>query len=107
MNPISTMKNITLKAIPLIAALLIAAPSAFAAKYYLSDNSNLVKGCSGTIEIKIDTEGANVMAGDSTILINSSQVKVNQLSIGSSLPMQIFNQISSDKIKLSGARLPM
>ena len=107
MNPTNIMKNITLKAIPLIAVLLMAAPSAFAAKYYLSDNSNLVKGCSGTIEIMIDTEGANVMAGDSTILINSNEVKVNQLSIGSPLPMQIFNQIASDKIKLSGARLPM
>ena len=107
MKPIRTMKNITLKAIPLVIALLMAAPSAFAAKYYLSDNTNLVKGCSGTIEIKIDTEGANVIAGDSTILINKSEVSVNQLSIGTSMPMQVFNQISDTNIKLSGARLPM
>lgn len=101
------MKNISLTIIPLVAAIVTFAPNAFAAKYYLSDNANLVKGCSGTVEVDIDTEGANVLAGDSTILINSNELKVNQLSIGSSLPMQVFNQISDTSLKLSGARLPM
>lgn len=94
-------------AIPLAMAFLVAAPQAFAARYYLSDNTNLVKGCSATIEIKVDTEGANVMAGDSTISISSSEVAVNQLTIGTILPMQVFNQYSADSIRLSGARLPL
>jgi len=85
---------------------LLAVPSAFAAKYYFADNNNLIKGCSGTIEIKIDTESANVIAGDTTILIKSNEIKGNQLSIGNTLPMQVFSQISDTKINLSGARLP-
>ena len=88
-------------------AFIIAAPNAFAARYYLTDNSNLVRGCSGTIEIKIDTEGTNVMAGDSTITTNTNQITINQVDIGSSLPMQVFNQVEGGAIRLSGARLPL
>ena len=101
------MKTITFKAITLIMAFLILTPNALAAKYYLADNNELIKGCSGTIEIKIDTEGSNVIAGDSVIFIDSDEITVNQLSIGSLLPMQVFNEITGDSIKLSGARLPI
>jgi len=91
----------------LIPIMLMAIPCSYAATYSLSDNNNLVKGCSGTIEIKIDTEGSDVMAGDSTLFIKSGEVTVQQVSIGSPLPMQIFNQVSDNTIKLSGARLPL
>ena len=99
------MKNL-IKTIPFIVAFAFMIPSANAAKYLLSDNDSLVRGCNGTIEIKIDTEGDSVMAGDSTISVRSSELVVNQLTIGSILPMQMFHQISGDTLKLSGARLP-
>ena len=99
------MKNL-IKIIPFIVAFLFMVPSANAARYFLSDNDSLVRGCNGTIEIKIDTEGYSVMAGDSTISVNSSELVVNQLTIGSILSMQMFHQITGDTLKLSGARLP-
>jgi len=106
MKPKNTIKNISIIIAMLASMFLLAVPSAFAAKYYFADNNNLIKGCSGTIEVKIDTESANVIAGDTTILIKSNEVKANQLSIGNVLPMQVFSQISDTKINLSGARLP-
>jgi len=106
MKPKNTIKNISLIIAMLASMFLLSVPSAFAAKYYFADNANLIKGCSGTIEVKIDTEGANVTAGDTAILIKSNEVKANQLSIGNVLPMQIFSQISDTRINLSGARLP-
>jgi cysteine-rich repeat protein len=107
-NPSIPMKRLLLRTLPLLAALLFLAPQAQAAKYLLGDNANLVKGCSGTIEIKIDTEGAAVMAGDSMITLKPSEVaSVDQVSIGNTLPMQVFNQFDTTQIKLSGARLPM
>jgi len=101
------MNRIILKGLTLIVALTFFAPSANAAKYLLSDNANLVKGCSGTIEIKVDTEGVGVIAGDSTVNINNNEVVINQVSIGNILPMQVFNQFTDSQIKLSAARLPM
>ena len=106
-NPKAFMKRVFLLSIPLLAAFLLATPQAHAAKYLFGDNANLVKGCTATVEIKIDAEGSNVMAGDSTININSNEVQVNQVTIGSAMPMQVFNQVTSSQIKLSGARLPM
>ncbi len=107
MKSIFITKQLLTKTISLIVMVMMLAPNAFAAKYYFSSNDNLVKGCSGTIEVKIDTEGANILAGDSTININSSEVSVNQMSIGTPLPMQVFNQVSDSQLKLSGARMPM
>ena len=82
-----TMKRILMKSLPLMAALILFAPTTQAAKYLLSDNANLVKGCSATIEIKVDTQGVGVVAGDSTLTINPNEVAVNQVSIGNTLPM--------------------
>jgi len=78
-----------------------------AANFSLSNNNNLVKNCSSSIQILMDTQGDNIMAADSTIAIDNSDVDVHELSIGTQLPMQVFSQISSDFIKLSGARFPM
>lgn len=87
--------------------LTLVAPQAQAAKLTLSDNNTLVKGCAGTIEIKVDSEGAGLMAGDSTLNISSNEVGVSQVNIGSAFPMQVYNQVTSSQIKLSGARMPM
>ncbi len=104
---LTRIRQLTWSSLLLFPILFLAAPSSYAATYSLSDNDQLVKGCSGTIEIKIDTEGSNVMAGDSTLFIDAGEVSVNQVSIGSPLPMQIFNQTSGGSIRLSGARLPL
>jgi len=101
------MKKVTFRALSLIAALAFMAPTALAARYSLTDNSNLVQGCSGTIEIKVDTQGANVMAGDTTLSTNLAQAAINQLTIGTPLPMQVFNRVENGTLKLSGARLPL
>ncbi len=86
--------------------MLMLMPHAYAATYSLSDANNLVKGCSTTVEIKMDTQGENVIAGDTTILFDSNEVTVDTLAIGTPLPMLAFNQINADNLKLSGARLP-
>lgn len=100
--------NVSLTFLPfLLVALALVVPNAQAATYSLSDNLNLVNGCSATVEIKIDTQGSNVMAGDSKINIKSNEVTVNQVSIGSPLPMKIFEQVGSGSVQLSGARLPL
>lgn len=101
------MKKATLRVLSLVTAFALMAPSALAARYSLTDNNSLIKGCSSTIEIKVDTQGANVMAGDTTLSTNPAQSAINQLTIGTPLPMQVFNQVDNGTLKLSGARLPM
>jgi len=101
------MKKATFRALSLATAFVLMAPSALAARYSLTDNNSLIQGCSGTIEIKVDTQGANVMAGDTTLATNPAQSTINQLTIGTPLPMQVFNQVENGTLKLSGARLPM
>lgn len=101
------MKRILFTGLPLLFAFAIAVPQAQAAKFSLSDNDTLVKGCSGTIEIKVDTVGANALAGDTMLTMKSGEVTVNQVSIGNTFPMQVFNQSTNTEMKLSGARLPM
>lgn len=82
------------------------APSAFAAKYHFSTN-NLRKGCSQNVRIKVDTEGSTAIAGDTTISFDTNEVAINNVSIGDALPMQVFNLVTLDQIKLSGARFPL
>ncbi len=106
-NTPSTLKRFLPAFLPLIFAFAMAIPQAHAARYFLGDNDTLVKGCSGTIEIKVDTVGANAMAGDSMITLKPAELTVNQVSIGNMFPMQVFNQFTGTEIKLSGARLPM
>lgn len=105
---ILNIRKILMRIMPaFLLSLLIFASTVYAGNYSLSDNNNLIKGCGATIEIKMDTEGANVIASDVTLNISASEVKVNQVSIGSPLPMQVFNQFTDTNIKLSGARLPL
>ncbi len=101
------MKKTILTLITLLITLGLAAPNAMAGYYYLGANNNLVQGCSGTIEIKVNTEGANIVGGDSALNYNAGQAIINDVSIGSALPMEANNDYSAPgTIKLSGARIP-
>lgn len=91
----------------LIASLFFLIPNeGYAARYYMKDNPNLIKGCNSTVEIVVDTEGSDVLAGDSTLFFDNRELTVNTVNVGSALPMQVFERIQNDEIKLSGARFP-
>lgn len=87
-------------------ALLSLAPSASAARYYFNDPGFLIKGCAANIQLMVDSEVSNILAGDSTVLFDSSAVQINQINAGSALPMQAFNQVNANTAQVSMARLP-
>lgn len=89
-----------------LATIALFMPQAHAAKYRLRPNTELIKGCSGVIEIEADTEGASILAGDASLIFNSSEFDVHQVNVGNALPMQVYEQISGNTIQVSGARFP-
>lgn len=85
-------------------------PMAFAAvtaelKFADPSAVTLIKGCPSTIEIKLNTGGESVLAGDTKFSLTGDAV-INNVAIGSILPMQTYNQVDGKQIKLSGARFP-
>ena len=81
-----------------------AMPSALAAKFYFSDETNLMKGCPATVQLMLDTEGSSVLAVDSTFDFSPTELTVNSLSIGPDLPTQTYNTLSGSTYQYSAAR---
>jgi len=65
----------------------------------------LIKGCPAEIKIKMNTNGENILASDTTLNLTGSAT-IDEVSIGDILPMQTYNQVTGSQIKLSGARYP-
>jgi len=99
----------------LITSLLILANISFVGRSFAATNSELyftpsdeitlVKGCPGIINLKLNTHGEKVLASDTTFTVNGD-VSIDNVVIGSILPMQTYNQIDGSKIKLSAGRFP-
>jgi cysteine-rich repeat protein len=70
-----------------------------------TSSADLVKGCPGTIDVQLNTNGASILAGDSTFSL-TGDATIDSVSIGSALPMQTYNQVNGKQVKLSGARFP-
>ncbi|MFC1655748.1 DUF4215 domain-containing protein [Patescibacteria group bacterium] len=101
---ISLTKRISAHLLFLIMGFTMIMPEALAATLYFKDNSGLIEGCDGTVEIMMDTEGKGVFAADTTINFNSSEITFNSMSVGSPLPMETFNNIIGTMLQLSGSR---
>ncbi|MBU1934475.1 Ig-like domain-containing protein, partial [Patescibacteria group bacterium] len=63
----------------------------------------LIRGCTGQIQIRLDSGGENVLASDTTTTL-TGDATLNSGSIGSALPMQTYNIVNGSELKLSGAR---
>lgn len=87
------------------AALMLFMPQAEAAVYQLKE-TELVAGCGSVIEVWVDTQDADVIAGDITLLFDPTEVKVNNADVGEALPLHVFEEIDGNTIRLSGARFP-
>jgi len=100
------MSLIAHKIVPLVTIFSLLTADSFAAYFYLKDNPNLVKGCPGSVEIGLNTEGARILAADAVLYFQAIQGTVQSIGLGTILPMPTYNEILGQKLSLSGARFP-
>ncbi|MBN1494182.1 DUF4215 domain-containing protein [Candidatus Peregrinibacteria bacterium] len=97
---------IAYKAVALVTLFSLLAGNSFAAYFYFKENTNLIKGCPGTVEVGLNTEGAKVYAADMAGYFQLAQATIQSLQIGTILPLQLFNNVAAQKYQLSGSRFP-
>jgi len=78
--------------------------SASAAKFYYESNQSFVRGCTGMVNIMIDTEGKDVLSADAMMNFTRSEVTVDSTNIGTALPLEAYNRIDGTDFYLSGAK---
>lgn len=103
---LSAIKNNTIRLLAFVLLFTSVLNTAMAARFYVADNPDLMKGCPGHINIMLDTEGQNILAADATMNYNNTEMSLAGMGLGSALPMQTYNLISGLVLELSGARLP-
>ena len=99
-------KNIASYILTFTIAFMSIVPNAMAARFYVEDNPNLRQGCAGEVRVMMDTQGQNVLAADSKMTYDNTQMTVTNMALSVALPMQTYNVISGAVLELSGARLP-
>lgn len=87
-------------------AFLFSLGSASAAKFYYEPSGPFVRGCSGKVNIMIDTEGKDALSADAIMSYRQSEITLDTLNIGTAMPMQTYNKITGETFELSGAKLP-
>lgn len=82
--------------------------SALAAKFSLSDPGEVVKGCEGSINIMMDTEGTGVTAADSGLYYNTGEISITSSEGGSVFPiyMPAPAGIPANMIAINGFTMP-
>jgi len=82
--------------------------TALAAKFYLSDPGEVVKGCSGSIDIMMDTEGTGVTAADSGVYYNTSEVAITSSEGGNVFPIYMPPPagIPANMVSVNGFTMP-
>jgi cysteine-rich repeat protein len=106
------MKNIYLRGIisrvlPFIIAFMSVMPNALAASFYFADNNNLRQNCPGEIDLMIDTEGQQAVAGDAVMSYNPAEATIESMSPNDDFPMNVFNEIAGGLLQFSTSRLPL
>lgn len=95
------MKHI-IKTIFGFALILLTTQSAYAARMYLSPASDAFKeGCGNTVNIMVDTEGADSNAADAVLSYDPNQIEVTALSNGSIYQTYLGHSYTGGAIRLS------
>jgi cysteine-rich repeat protein len=84
----------------------LASSPALAATLSLSPNTSFVQGCPSNVQILVDSQGANLLAGDTSLNYLPGNITVNTLTPGSIFPLSILSQINTSDIKMSASRFP-
>ncbi|MBU1446656.1 hypothetical protein KKD70_05340 [Patescibacteria group bacterium] len=82
--------------------------TALAAKFSLSNPGEIVKGCAGSINVMMDTEGVGVTAADSGVYYNPAEVAITSSGGGDVFPiyMPAPSGIPANMIAINGFTMP-
>lgn len=100
-------RGVILHVLPFIIVFIGVMPQAMAASFYFSNNNNLMQNCPDEIDLMIDTQGQQAVAGDAIMSYNPVEVTIESMSANADFPMNVFNKITGGLLEFSTSRLPL